>query len=388
VALNTTTIVPGGTVNVTIANGPGVRTDWIALYATGASTYLDWKYLSGSQTPPASGLTSATIGVTMPTTPGTYVIRFYTGSSTLLATSATITVAVGSGNATLTVSPATIAPGGTVTATAAGGPANRTDWLALYPEGGSTYLTWKYLNGSQTAPDNGVAGAAVPFVMPLTQGNYTIKFFAGSTLLATSGTIVVSTQSQSTGPTVTATPTTVGPLGSVTATIAGGPGNATDWIGLYQTGSSTTLVWKYLNGSTTAPTAGLTGATVSFGMPATPGTYVLKFWGGSTLLAASETITVASPSLTLSTTTAAPGEIVTATVANGPGNSTDWVAVHVTGASSYLDWKYLNGSKTPPATGTANAAVPFAMPATPGTYTLKFYAGSTLLATSENIVVQ
>jgi len=32
-------------------------------------------------------------------------------------------------------------------------------------------------------------------------------------------------------------------------------------------------------------------------MPATSGQYVLKFWGGGTLLAASGTITVANPSL-------------------------------------------------------------------------------------------
>jgi hypothetical protein len=146
--------------------------------------------------------------------------------------------------------------------------------------------------------------------------------------------------------------------------------------------------WKYLNGATTAPATGLTGATVSFAMPGTPGTYVLKFWAGSTLLAASETITVASPAITVSTTTAAPGEVVTATVVNGPGNRTDWVAIHVTGASAYLDWKYLNGSQTAPATGVTGAAVTFTMPTAAGSYTLKFYAGNALLATSAAVVVQ
>jgi hypothetical protein len=236
-----------------------------------ASTYVDWRYLNGTQTAPASGLSAATFNLTMPTTVGTYVIRFYTGTSTLLATSQTVTV--GTAAASVTVNPATIAPGGTVTATAAGGPANKTDWLALYPTGSTTYITWKYLNGTQTAPATGVSGAAVPFTMPTTTGSYTIKFWAGSTLLATSAPITVG--SVPADASVTATPTTVGPLGTVSATIAGGPGNATDWVALYATGASTFVDWKYLNGTKTAPAAGLTGANLSFAVPATPGTYVL-----------------------------------------------------------------------------------------------------------------
>ena len=384
IAVNTTAIAPGGTITVTVTGGPAAKTDWVAIFATGASTYLDWRYLNGTQTAPASGLTTATFGLTMPTTAGTYVIRFYTGASTLLATSPTVTI--GTAVASVTVSPATVAPGDTVTATAAGGPGNKTDWLAIYPTGSSTYITWKYLNGSQTAPATGLTGAAVPFTVPTTLGSYTIKFWAGSTLLATSAPFTVGTVTSSA--TVTATPTNVGPLGTVAATVAGGPGNATDWVALYATGASTYVDWKYLNGTRTAPGAGLTGATVSFTMPATPGTYVLKFWAGSTLLATSETISVGNPTIVVSTTTAAPGDVVTATVASGPGNRTDWVAIHVTDASAYLDWKYLNGSKTAPATGLSGAAVTFTMPTTPGSYTLKFYAGSTLLATSAAVVVQ
>ena len=56
-------------------------------------------------------------------------------------------------------------------------------------------------------------------------------------------------------------------------------------------------------------------------------------------------------------------------------------------ARAYLDWKYLNGAQIAPATGLADAAVPFAMPTTPGTYVLKFFSGSTLLATSAPITV-
>jgi hypothetical protein len=328
-------------------------------------------------------MTSASFGLTMPATAGTYTIRFHTGSITL-ATSPTVTVGVGA--ATVTINPSTVTPGGTVTATAANGPANKTDWLALYPAGSSTYVAWKYLNATQTAPATGMSGGEVPFTMPTTAGTYTVKFWAGSTLLATSSTITVALPSSAV--TVAVTPAGVGPLGTITASITNGPGNATDWVALYATGASTYLNWKYLNGLTIAPLAGTATASVSFVMPATPGTYTVKFYSGSTLLATSETITVSSPTLTASATIAAPGDEVTATVASGPGNRTDWIGIYQSGGATVLDWKYLNGSKVAPLSGVAAAAVPFTMPTTPGSYVLRFYAGSTLLASSDAVVVQ
>jgi hypothetical protein len=44
--------------------------------------------------------------------------------------------------------------------------------------------------------------------------------------------------------------------------------------------------------------------------------------------------------------------------------------------------------ETVPAAGMANAAVPIAMPILPGSYTLKFFTGSTQLAVSEPVMVR
>ena len=95
----TVTIAPnqvnvGQTVTAAVSNGPGNTGDWVGLYfATDPdSTVVDWKYLSGSQTRPGSGLTSASVLFT-PTVPGTYNVRFFQNDSTTkLATSATLTV--------------------------------------------------------------------------------------------------------------------------------------------------------------------------------------------------------------------------------------------------------------------------------------------------------
>jgi len=68
-----------------------------------------------------------------------------------------------------------------------------------------------------------------------------------------------------------------------------------------------------------------------------------------------------TPTLSVTPTSAPPGATVTVTVANGPANATDWVGLFTTAAADtlMLDWKYLNGQKTAPATGVTTATVTF-----------------------------
>src|SRR6185503_19094980 len=166
------------------------------------------------------------------------------------------------------------------------------------------------------------------------------------TVLATSVAIAVVL------PSITPSATTVAPGAAVTATIANGPGTAGDWVALYATGAPPTalLQWQYLNGTHTAPTAGLSGATLTFTLPQTQGTYELRFMRNNTytVLATSVPIAVVAPIITPSATSVLPGATVTATVANGPGTAGDWVALYATGAAaaSYGQWQYLNGSQT------------------------------------------
>jgi hypothetical protein len=91
-----TTVSPGGTITLTIANGPGDPTDWVGLHGTADAdtTYTHWVYLNGSRTVPATGYTTATIQLAAPMTPGTYNARLFASNGfTKLATSVTITVA-------------------------------------------------------------------------------------------------------------------------------------------------------------------------------------------------------------------------------------------------------------------------------------------------------
>ena len=78
-------------------------------------------------------------------------------------------------------------------------------------------------------------------------------------------------------------------------------------------------------------------------------------------------------------------------VTNGPGNRLDWVTLtaSVSPDNSYLDWYYLNGSKSQPMSGATTATITFPRPAN-GTYNVRLFANNTLavkLATSVPITV-
>jgi hypothetical protein len=86
--VSTTTAAPGTPVTMTLSNGYGGGTDWLALAQTGAPTnsYLQLTYVGG-------GVTTRTWTVTMPTTPGTYEFRLFLNNGyTLAATSPPIAV--------------------------------------------------------------------------------------------------------------------------------------------------------------------------------------------------------------------------------------------------------------------------------------------------------
>ena len=70
--------------------------------------------------------------------------------------------------------PANVAPGGTLTISLTGGPANRGDWVAMYCPSSNAdvggYYNWKYLNNSRTAPAAGLASATVAMTAPSAAG--------------------------------------------------------------------------------------------------------------------------------------------------------------------------------------------------------------------------
>jgi hypothetical protein len=272
------TVLPGGTLTFTLADGPANRFDWVGLFcpaSNGDAGYIDWKYLSNTKTAPAVGLAAATVTMTAPSTVGMSCDArlFANDTSTKLATSATVTVTV---TPTLTMAPVAVAPGGTLTIVLAGGAANRFDWIGLFcpaSNNDSGYIDWKYLSNSKTAPAVGLAAATITMTAPTTAGTAcNARLFAGDTgaKLVTSGAVTVTPTA-----TLTMAPLVVAPGGTLTVVIAGGPANPFDWVGLYcpaGSGDTAYVDWKYLSNSRTAPPVGLAAATITMAAPTVAGT--------------------------------------------------------------------------------------------------------------------
>jgi len=92
---------------------------------------------------------------------------------------------------------------------------------------------------------------------------------------------------------ITESPNPVAINAAVTVTVAGGPGNLTDWVGLASSGSPDTSFlsgWQYLNGATSA--------TLHFTAPATGGNYEARFYvNNSFTVIARTTFVVAAPQI-------------------------------------------------------------------------------------------
>ena len=403
ISVNTASVAPGATITATVTGGPGNRLDWVGLFPTGAPSTgsTDWKYLNGSRTAPATGVTSATVSFVAPSTLGTYAVRFYSSSNTLLASSITISV-----NGTPTISAtSTVSTGQTIAVAVRNGPANRYDMVALYPSSStstSAYIDWKYLNGSQVAPTTGTANANLTFTAPAQAGQYVVRFLAnnGASVLATSGIITVTT---TTAVSVTPNVSTLVAGSSLIAQVRNGPAGRYDWVGLFAVGASNgaAVARYYLNGTLSVPATGLASANVTFIAPQQAGQYNLRFFpnNGTTPTATSGTITVTAPTTSTSTaptvtpsiTSVLPDGNVTAQVRNGPATPLDWVALYSSGASDsvFIDWFYLNGSKAAPSTGVASANVVFRMPTTAGKYFFRLFKNNSysMLSTSTTVNV-
>jgi subtilisin family serine protease len=519
------TVFPGATITATVNNGPGNLADWVGLYGTTApnSPSLDWSYLNGAKVLPGQALTGATLVFTAPTTPGLYHFRLFANNSyTRLATSGSIQVAAGP---TLSVNDISVTEGNA-------GTVHATFTVTLSPVNATQAVSVNYVtsNGSATAGSDYVAASGTLTFDPSATSRTISVAINGDTTFEQNETFFVNLSqpvnavigdAQGTGtitndeaaaaPSLTASPATVFPGGTITATVANGPGNPRDWVALAATTAhnAANAGWFYLNGTTTPPAQGLTAATLVFAAPATPGTYELRLFAndgytrlatsgpiqvvpgpmlgvndvvvtegnsgtlqatftvtlspanpmqtvtvnyattngsasaGSDYAAASGTLTFApsvttqtftvtvlgdtaneqnetftvnlsgatnapigdaqgvgtivnddvppTPTITPNATTVSPGAIVTFTIQNGPANPTDWVGFYRTGNSnaSYVSWVYLNGSQSPPSPGLSTATVQFTAPMTPGTYDARFFVnnGWGLLATSATVTV-
>jgi subtilisin family serine protease len=371
-AVSTTSASPGEPVTVTLTNGLGGSTDWLAFAPTGAAnnSYVQFTYVG-------AGVKTRTWTVNMPSAPGTYEFRLFKQASFVrLATSPSVTRAGAPlPDPALSVNATTVAAGGQVTATLTNGPGGAGDLLALTVTGApdGSYL-------QSTLVGTGVTTRTWTVTMPTTAGTYEFRLYVNGARAATSPTVtVVPATSQ---PTITVSATTVTAGTPVTMTLTGGLGGTTDWLAFAPTGAANNsyVQFTYVGAGVFTRTWTVT--------PASAGTFEFRLFrqGTFTRIATSPTITVQAappPTLTVSTTSAAPGQQVTVTLTNGLGGTTDWLAFAPVGAAnnSYVQWTYVGA-------GVTTRTWTVTMPSAPGTYEFRLFrlASFVRIATSPPVV--
>lgn len=120
-----------------------------------------------------------------------------------------------------------------------------------------------------------------------------------------------------------------------TVAFENGPGNAKDWIGIYQKGqtpgSPASTAWKYVNGSTTSGASGITNGSLLFTQNLAVGEWFAAFLQNDsyTEIAPRVPFYVGNTAvLTATKENFAEGETVRLDFANAPGGTTDWIGIY------------------------------------------------------------
>jgi hypothetical protein len=240
------------------------------------------------------------------------------------------------------------------------GPANATDWIAIYKEGevpgkiGSTrYL---YVGGGAD-PGFPLPNGEVTFAGGLsTEGNYVAYLLEkdGYRVLAQDPFTVIA----ATAPLVHTDKQVYAKNEKITVTFARGPGNAKDWIGIYAAGVTPgpgSTAYKYVDNTTDGTTAGITDGTITIdaGLPI-PGKWVAYLLENDdyTILAQDSFEVVLTGNGVVAITPDhqhyLPGQPIKIAFEGGPGDPTDWIGVYRLGQRPgtpnlfSTDWRYVN----------------------------------------------
>jgi hypothetical protein len=245
-----------------------------------------------------------------PATAGTYNIRLFVNDGySKIATSDTITVATGP---TLAINDVSVTEGNS-------GTVNATFTVTLSPVNASQTVTVDFAtaNGSATTANNDYTAASGMLTFAPSMSTQTITVpVVGDMVVENNETFVINlsnavnaalgdaqaiatiaTDDIPSGPAVTLDSLNVAAGSTVNFTVSNGPGNSSDWVGLYAESAgdvSGYLHWRYLNGTNTPPSPGLSNATLQLPAPTAPGRYHIRFFAnnGYGRLATSATFTV------------------------------------------------------------------------------------------------
>jgi PKD repeat protein len=425
ISVSPTSVVSGGSVTASWSGIPSPSaTDWIGLYSPGSANtaFLAWIYVSCSKSATiakASG--SCPFALPSSLASGTYELRLLANNGfSRLATSNALSVTTAN---TAPTAPTTLGQ-------------FRTDGITAIAVGATTPETSVVLKGALSDADAGqtvklqlevrplgtafsnaathesallasgsLAAVTVPSLAPGTSYHWQARAVDNQGAASAWAPFGANAETAadfaiaSSSTTLSVSPTSVSPGGSVTATWSGiATPSPLDWIGLYSPGSANTafLAWIYVSCSKSATTAKASGS-CPFALPSSlpSGTYELRLLAnnGFTSLATSNAVASSSTILSVSPSSAASGSTVTATW-SGIASPTpmDWIGLYAAGGpdTAFLAWTYLSCSKATTAVRPSGSC-PFVLPnpLASGAYELRLFAnnGFSRLATSEPLTV-
>jgi hypothetical protein len=269
--VNATTVVGGTAVTVTLTNGLGGATDWIAFADASApnTSFVIWTYVG-------AGVTTRTWTVVAPITGGPFEFRLFPNNDYIrAATSPRIAILAPVPVITSLDPSGALAGSASLSMNVFG--SNFTPMSVVRWNGSprvTTYLGPTQLFATITSADLAVVGTRAVTVFTPAPG----------------GGISNAVTFNVTGPpTLTVSATSVARGGQVTVTLTGGLGGSTDWIAFAAAGAADTsyLQWTYVG-------TGATTFTWTITVPSTPGTYQFRLFlnDGYTRAATSPTVTV------------------------------------------------------------------------------------------------
>ena len=162
--------------------------DWIGLYVTGAAdtAWRDYFYASSCTKTPGTARASGSCQYSVPASlsGGTYELRLFSnGSWTRLAVGNTFTVTASYNPPAITVTPTSVAAGGTVTAafSSVASPSSE-DWIGLYVTG-TADTAWRdyfYASSCTKTPGTARASGSCQYSVPasLSGGTYELRLFS------------------------------------------------------------------------------------------------------------------------------------------------------------------------------------------------------------------
>lgn len=317
--------------------GPNFDRDYIGIGVAGADNNKRWENFAYT----SDGAPSALV---VPTTPGDYVISYFSGQDRSIQASTTLTVTTPQVNVT---APATAVAGSTISVDWSGPDYDR-DYIGIGLSDATGPRQWE--NFAYTND-----GGPAQLLVPTTPGDYVISYFAGQdrSILASTKIVV-----EELATSVTAPATAV--AGTAIVVDWEGPNYDRDYIGIGLVEASGPKQWE--NFAYTSD-----GHPATLQMPITPGDYVISYFAGQDRSIQTSTTITVTP-VTASVTApekAIAGETITLAW-TGPGYDGDYIGIGPVGETGPKRWQnYVETRDGNP--------VQILVPPTPGDYLITYF---------------